>query len=970
MVRRGMNWARRVGGARGSNVAAAYGVPARKMFALTGFAVPSYMSTAAGGGEQGVDTGFGGAELFRLRSLGSAIQLIAERLGPGNTGYTLYLSGSNVLTLEVKSAAGTSSTCSQQLVASDVGRVILVAFQHTGSLVRMFVFRDPASTSDVAISGYAQPSNATTVGVRSGGTFPATTIEWLADAAWRGVPTTAQLRAYYDATRTLGDLPSTIDGATVTHRHSLRDQLLKLGAPVVDGQAAPAQLDDTVTGAAIDAEVTQGTGLKVRKIDPSIDGRTTKGVLGFGATAFLATAVGVGIQGSPAGLTALYAGRLEAATISTAKILAGCVNATSNRGWVLQQSSSTVVRLVVWNAAGAFTALEIPVSSADVGQPIAFGASFDGSVLRLQCARASGITTAAEDGKTSVLLAAGGGPMLVGSNNYAPAQQPADVWSWFELAGGHVALTPVEIAAALETWRTTGTFGNVSGKLEHGYKPTQDIAANNGELPAQFLDRIGTDHLARLDIDVPKVGPNGVRGVGPYAVTDEWQSAPGGGIVGVNTGFHVVADLYFSKVPTADEFLFSCTNVAGNAGYSLRVTSTGLLRGAIAGVNNSGTYQLTGADLNKRIRVELEKTATVIRLYVNGVQAGADVAAATYSVPTGVPMSVGNIRNGGPMLSGWVELVQGGHANHSAGERTTLNADLTQPAPIIAGKTEKRWRFHDDTAATPTKTPRTSVERVSGAAPDLLTRYGAGLQVAQRVEHPWSYETAPIMKAGASSGAGANRWAAPSGLDTAGDPLGFFVGVLARSRAATSGRFLSHSSGGPQGWNVNGTGGVQWSFTGVDGSATNRSAPAVIVAADGKARAALWVYDAPASLLRAYQNRAQVGSGNPCTGFTITGAGAIGLTLGSLYGGGSPNPDTDLIGIVYGLGVPTLAQFQAWEDATMALEDIVAIEGGTHMYSCKRGMSGLNLLDLIGSYNIPAVGAPAVTDIYARAWSR
>jgi hypothetical protein len=328
---------------------------------------------------------------------------------------------------------------------------------------------------------------------------------------------------------------------------------------------------------------------------------------------------------------------------------------------------------------------------------------------------------------------------------------------------------------------------------------------------------------------------------------------------------------------------------------------------------------------------------------------------------------VGGFSGAQNLASGWIERVQGGPVVRTGPQITAAFADLTQAAPLVAG--EKSYDFHADTASTPTKTPRTSVERVSGASADTLTRYGAGLQVAQRVERAFGYEVTPVMKAGRASAG--NRWEGAQSAVTGGDPAGFFVAIMGRPKGATTGRLAAHSNGGTQGWYSVFNAGSQLQFTAVDGTGANKAATNITVSADGKTRCALWTYDAPSGLLRAFHNRAQVGT-VPMTSFNTVNLGVLGLTIGALYGGSSPQPDFDFQGLVYGLGVPTLAQFQAWEDACLAGEDIAAVGGSlsTHMYNAKVLTLAGGLKDLLGNYDIPIVGAPSVVDIYDRAFAR
>jgi hypothetical protein len=1159
-----------------------------KLYALTGFSATSFYQTQSGGGEAGVSTGFGSMDVYRCTSVAAVVRYLRSKLGT-NAGWQ-HLLYTNGLGANYGTGAAYPDSPRAALVASDLSRIFAVlSFYDPGtSLIRLWLNRHYLGA--VGQASYSPATLAQVLGAQNAsGALPATGVDWLGGLSFRGVPTDAQVLALFDATRALLDLPKTIDGGTVTHRWSLKDQLLgvpnpagrksygargfsaanrmrtnqprafghtsgftfawrhridtqslasgtrqafaafqsgpnrglqvlvgganatlaprlfdaagnivdapaysilagdvgqvltclayydpatsrhefyvnnvrmgtgtampsmgiatidlgigadtggglpcdgstilaweygngapptqaqrdaffeacyasgqlaqlpqaehlhditrdttgttlpatiadrigtdhvsvvgtlELGVYTESGPVAPAKLTDTITQASVDELERKGLA-RVVTIDPAIDGRSTKGALGFGNAAFLE---------HPTTMRGAVAFNVEAefeissAGANTIRGIAGCRD-SGQPGWMLVTAgTNTSLQFAASSAAGPSSIATIALTAADYGVRLRAVAFFVGNIAYLLLRRPSGDTLA--QGSATGVFAQYAGPFRVGARADG---YPADNLSIYSVAGGHNAITLADAQTILDTAAAKGSLQQHAA-MEHLWDFTQDIAANNGELPAVFLDRIGTDHLARIDIDVPKVGPNGIRGVGPYTLLDQWRSSAGGGIQGQNAGFHVCIDLVLSKVPTANETVASSVNPTGFNGWYIAISSSGQLRFVCTGVAASSSYALTSGDLNKRLRILAIKTAAVVQFYVLGSQVGSDVAAVSYAVPGGW-MAVGSFNGTSEVFgSGWVELVQGGDTLLSAPEIAALFADLTQPPPLTAG--QKRWRFHDDSAAAPTKTPRTSVERVSGADADKLTRYGAGLQIAQRTERLFSYETTPIMKAGASSGAGANRWQGAASMETAGSASGFFVGLLTRPRSTTAGRIASNSGGGPQGWNIVGNAGVQLQFNAVDASGTNRQAPLIVVSADSKARAALWTFDAPASLLRAYHNRAHVGSGTSMTGYSMSGLSGLGLTLGALFGGGSPQPDWDTIGLVYGLGVPTLAQFQAWEDATMAFEDIVALEGATHMYSFKSGLQGTTLLDLIGSYDVPAVGAPVVTDIYTRAWAR
>jgi hypothetical protein len=355
-------------------------------------------------------------------------------------------------------------------------------------------------------------------------------------------------------------------------------------------------------------------------------------------------------------------------------------------------------------------------------------------------------------------------------------------------------------------------------------------------------------------------------------------------------------------------------------------------------------------------------------MWINGAQVGADVSATTFNAnaANAVGMTIGQLSGARNFANGYVEMVQGGSgASLTTGEIATLFADLTTAAPSVSGKTDKRYVFETDIAAVGGKLPSRSIERISGG--DDMVRSGSGLTLAQKIERLYAWESAPVMKASLGP-TSADQWQR-YGLDMAGDAVGFFVGILVRYNSTTStGRMVANSVGAA-GWYWNGqTNFLQFS---APDATSLKSAPTISTTADGKARPVLGVFDIPGGYIRTYANRAQVGSGTAIAGYNTSGLSAIGMAIGGFIGGGSFNPSWDVLGVVMGYGVPSLAEFRAWEDACLVTEDI-AILGGiktAHMYSTKRSISGNQMLDLVGTSHLSKAGSPQIVDIYSHAFA-
>jgi hypothetical protein len=967
-----MAQARRIGAPRGGSGLAPFGMPQKlrssKLYALSGFNAANYYATQSGGGEAGVNTGFGNVTMFRVRSLVAATQYVRSRLATGPSRGWQHAIDS---TYKLGSSYGNGTTFIDgarfQLVPSDVGKIFVLATLIDGAQQRTICNRLVMST--VAQTAYSPVAAATLLGTGfAAGSNPASGVDFLASLDFTGAPTDAQLLALLDAIRATGDVPINFAGATVTHRCSLKEQLAKAGGVVVDGQAAPAQIDDTITAASIDALAKVGTPV-VKVIDPSIDGRVIKGVLGFSAAAALEAANGIRLSTSGGWVGVHFRLDRNPADAGVSRFLAGSTQ-DANAGWGFYTYSG-VLYLFAYSSGGTFVNVcSYTFTAADYGQPHAVAARFNGTSWRIVW---DGVVQGSES--TSSFRVAATVPMRLG--NQYPGVSPFDQGSVWGAAGHNTAIpTDTELSKWCTDTLANASTATIAGKTQARWDLTQDIAANGGELPAQVLDRVGTDHLTRVDIDTPKTGPNGVRGAGPYAATDAWQTAPGGGIQGANAGFHVVVDFVLNSLTasTAGEGIVACA--VGTTGWKIHVvviSGSVYVRGVIQNVAFSNAVQVTTGMLNTRLRAVLNKTATVVQLSLNGVSA-ADAAAATYNQPSNAAMAVSEIGN--PLASGYVEAVQGGNFALTSGEIATIHADRTAPPPVIAGKTLKRWRFEDDIASAATgKVPRTSAERIAGG--DDLTRIGAGLQVAQRVDRLFSYETSPIVYGGRVFSI-ADYWSHATAMR--GLATGFTFGLywtLDSIIAASATRVLASCFRNTPnaGWlmytsGTNNT--LSVSMANAAGSAISAPAATLLAADVGKKLLTLMVWDG--TRFRLYLRRVEQGTGTATTGFSPSNNP---VCIGRDPRAGSELPVVDgctIHGWFYAATAWTLPQVQAAHDIVLATDDIGALSGFTDtlvsLTQDAKGNGGAfpaQAQDRIGGNHFTKNGNPTLRGDYARA---
>jgi hypothetical protein len=217
-------------------------------------------------------------------------------------------------------------------IASDVGRIQIVVSRITAVPGVHELYCNGVWLS-VPQTAYVPASMSLYLGNNDSLGYPASTVDSLGLLAFRGVPTRAQLEALVAAIRTRGDVPDAMDGAVITHRWSLRDELR--GTVVVDGQTAPAQLTDTVTRAPVDALARQGSPV-VRVIDQSADGRRLLGAMGFSASSRLETSPGRGIQGAAAGFHVFAVARWDVVPPVITQQIVHAIDLSGVNGWTLQ----------------------------------------------------------------------------------------------------------------------------------------------------------------------------------------------------------------------------------------------------------------------------------------------------------------------------------------------------------------------------------------------------------------------------------------------------------------------------------------------------------------------------------------------------------------------------------------------------------------------------------------------------------
>lgn len=700
---------------------------AQALYALTGFSAANFYQTQAGGGESGDASGFGAVIGLRVNALGvGASRHLLNRNNGSNGGWLPYISSTNTIAAWFASgAAAAITTPAYQLQPSDVGKFLMIVTWHDGAKVRLAVNRQQV-LDGTAITGFSSIAAGMTMSglATAPSSGPLTAVDLLFTGTFRGTPTFTQLQSLFDDARVLGDMPTTMQGATVTHRNSIKNTLA--GQTVVDGQTAPASLPDTVTAATVDALARQGSPT-VKVIDTSVDGRKTYGALGFSATSRLQTAAGLGIRGAAPGFTV----RLVATfySLSGTECVAACSGASALTGWAFLRISAAL-NVYAGTGATALTAAKTLVAG-DLGTPALVHLVFNGSTVEIfYNGSSAGVSSSG-----SYVAANATYPTVIGDTGALGFPGPSQ--SVYVLGGGNYVMTSAECSADYSAWKATGRLTDVPSKPDlHIYDLTQAIVANGGPdngFPATVQDRIGTDHLTR--VGGLQVGSgNGLRNFDAA----HWAQTPGSAAPGSVSGFYAEVLFDYAAAAGIAETLFACSaDQSYAAGFAF------LQYFGTFGVYGGGQSIFGAAFTPGLWHMALRYDGTVLRAYRNGVIVS---TSASYThTPATSPVTFGIIRPSLPVNTATAANVRGGAYGNTIptdGEIATAASAALSAGKIVGvpGKFTKLWSLVDDVIDAGGKVPALIRERVAGV--DNMAVVGSPLQVAQRVERIWGWEAA------------------------------------------------------------------------------------------------------------------------------------------------------------------------------------------------------------------------------------
>jgi hypothetical protein len=492
--RRGGPLMRRGGRSGGNGEGAPGGAEVLPLYGLRDFSSVNYYATPNPGGEPGNATSFGLSMAMVPTTLSSANQFLIHRANNGVTaGWFVTINANALSFFAVNSGGAYIKSTSYTITASDIGRVLHFVARFDGSNLRLTVNRQ--ELAPVALATYLAHTGATQLGVLFA-TFPALASTFLWWFTFSGAPSVAQVAAHADAVRALGGvMPTSFDGATVTHGWPVRNAL---GTTVVSGQVAPASLADSVTAATADAMVRVGspTVIAIDPNTPRLWGYETAPLL-YGANA-LTTGdhfeAANGFAGDPAGfwVCALIMINSQASGIGSANRNIFARRAAANAGWNLQTgalNSTISFSLGGTGGAGTVNSPSQIVAAGDVGKLLLVHGVWDAPSLtaRLYCKRLQLSTGSVFTGGTFV---AETGVTQIGRRQNGLA---ADNITIFGVAAGlgipTLAGVQAHTDAVMASEELASGIPSLTTSLLVNLKA--DIVANGSAMPASLLDRSG-----------------------------------------------------------------------------------------------------------------------------------------------------------------------------------------------------------------------------------------------------------------------------------------------------------------------------------------------------------------------------------------------------------------------------------------------------------------------------------------------
>jgi hypothetical protein len=466
------------------------------LFGVRDFSATASYQTQAGGGEAGVSTGFGLVALLSVDSFNaSANRYFYGRSDVSVTqGWLLHVSTTNQIRFYIVNGSSVAAPSQPyQLSSTDLGKVLIVVgwLDATGKPRVMVSAVEQATAS--AASGYT-PRAAAAMSFSGVSGAHATAFAHGVTAygltTFRGTPSEAQLRAATALARTTADVPNVIEGATITHRHSVRATVAAQNP--AHGAAGPATIADTATQATVDAATKIGAPT-IAVINPN----TTPRVWSYETAAFMRGATGFaptdryerasGYGGHAGGFYFRALVRVPSFAI-TSRVRSVCGNFNGTSGFLLYNYGTNNTFQAVF-ANGAGTAVAAPsavLSASDLGKLLTVWGVCDVAASRARfCMRRAEISTGANMvGYTPRV----GGTLCLGEGGYGTVADGYTLLG-FEFGDGVPSLATMQ--------------ANDDACLAAEDIVPLSIASSwfsftkDGGAPSTLVDRKGSAHMAR-----------------------------------------------------------------------------------------------------------------------------------------------------------------------------------------------------------------------------------------------------------------------------------------------------------------------------------------------------------------------------------------------------------------------------------------------------------------------------------------
>jgi hypothetical protein len=960
----------------------------RSVLGVSNFSNVNFFESAIAGGELGVAAGgFGFVFAFFLRRMpGSNTNIPFSRMIASSPyqGFRGYIGNGQIVTNVCAGAAGLSGQ-TFNLSGNDLGRVHVIACRLTASNDVETYFAGRWQAGALPAAYVAAATISLTLGTDTTRGWFARDLDAISAFTFRGDPTRAQIEATIAEFRKRGDLPDAMAGATIAHRQSVRDELR--GTIVVDGQAAPAQLTDTITRAGVDALVKRGAPV-VREI--SSDERRVLGMLGALPTSYFVAAAG--IRGAATGFTIIAAIRVDQLPTGGAvgRPIANSYS-TVNTGYSFYGINNTISFYQIGTINGQVCTL----STVDVGATMLVAVTWSGATYR-------GYKDAVQT------LADTAGPfapnttseMCVGRTASAASTERNDFCSLFALAGCDEGLTLAELQAVQDNWQKSGKLVLPAGKINpRNYDFTAaTVAGGVDAVPAVVPNAApggAVDPLVRVG---PDATIGAVRGLKINYPLSALVGPPGGGFQGgttaltvsfllASTGPVTTINEMFASQGKATFWDFRRGGSAGSLGYPGVV-----LRTSTGGVQ-SGQYTYQPGDAGKLMHFAFTWDGAFLIFYANGVPQGAPVALGGLGGTTGLndpteQLTIGAQQDGQTACKDFTFVsIGGGNYAATPAEIATQSASSLAGGRLVAipGRTDdRRYNYDQDAAEQGTPLPGKLIDRTGHDYP--LACLGGGLVLAQRKDQLWSYENRPIT----------HGFVMPAAASDAFEAANVQIGNTARSwwltmivhpfRTATaSNRWIVHKSTGLAGFLGQCSSGSTYNFYAVNNPNMTGLTTPVIAAADlGRIAVLTMMWDEPQKKMRLFYKRAEVGAGTPFAAGYVPDPGNLCWGAARQSSGGGEQQDlANLLGLCGGNYLLSLAELWAQHDAIVASDGAIqAVPYKTaHLWNGRRlaGVSSFvpgvtTIPDEIGGSpmvltNYRGVAAITRADITARAFA-